>query len=456
MRVLDAFRPRGAGWSGQVISPPPGPSGGPSKMHLLPSGGVPRVHRAQSPVPPRLPRFATPRSVHQFAAVAAGAYPLRRPPNAWSPGEPALPGPCYWLVASGTPLGWRGGCLAWGLGRGAVRHYCLGGCSAPSVCARRSRPVWGAQAGRWCCISPVSPFTPRVSRAACGGPSRPGVPYPRSPVRHSTRSVRSASLVRVPFWYSLRALCVCVRSRSRGVRSPLPWVVWRAHLARSRHWALVGPLHVIGVPPRVLPWSLALSGALGGGAVRSRFPPTWLGLHAPWGLRAAGVAAGRPRGGGVACNCFEGRLVSGAVPAPTARPLGRAAGVLQPVCSGCGRCGRGDPAPAPQRAPLRAGVARCGGGGTASPGGVPSTAVRGVWCQALFLPRPPVLWGGHPGFRNPCVPGAVGAGVGTQQRPHSVRPCGPALLAAGVAEEHSRVGAFHRCEQDLWSGAPPP
>ena len=44
------------------------------------------------------------------------------------------------------------------------------------------------------------------------------------------------------------------------------------------------------------------------------------------------------------------------------------------------------------------------------------------------------LWGGQPGFRDPCVPGAVGAGVGTQHRPHSVRPCGPALHAVGVAE----------------------
>ena len=82
LRVLDAFRPRGATWSGQVISSPPGPSGGPSKTHLLPGGRVPRVHRARSPVLPRLPCFATPRSVHQFAAVAAGAYPPRRPPNA--------------------------------------------------------------------------------------------------------------------------------------------------------------------------------------------------------------------------------------------------------------------------------------------------------------------------------------------------------------------------------------
>ena len=143
LRVLDAFRPRGATWSGQVISSPPGPSGGPFMTHLLLGGGVPRVHGARSPVPPRLPHFATPRSVHHLAAVAAGAYPPRRPPNAWSPGVPAPPGPCYWLVASGTPLGWRGGCLAVGLVRGAVRHYCLGGCSALVVCARRSRPVRG-------------------------------------------------------------------------------------------------------------------------------------------------------------------------------------------------------------------------------------------------------------------------------------------------------------------------
>ena len=82
--------------------------------------------------------------------------------------------------------------------------------------------------------------------------------------------------------------------------------------------------------------------------------------------------------GGVVCHRCEGRLVSGAVPPPAACPLERAARVPRPVCPGCGRCGRGDPATAPQRAPLPAGVARCGVGGRASPGGVPSTIVRGV------------------------------------------------------------------------------
>ena len=93
-----------------------------------------------------------------------------------------------------------------------------------------------------------------------------------------------------------------------------------------------------------------------------------LGLHTLWGLRAAGVVGGRPRGR-VACHRCERFLVSGAVPPKAARPLGRAVGFPQPAYPGCGRCGHGDQAPAPQRAPLRAGVARCGSGGRASPGG---------------------------------------------------------------------------------------
>ena len=102
----------------------------------------------------------------------------------------------------------------------------------------------------------------------------------------------------------------------------------------------------------------------------------------PWPACPSAAACrgggGGPSPGGLACHCCEGRLASGAVPPPAARPLERAAGVPRPVCPGCGRCGRGDQAPPPQRAPLQAGVARRGGGGRASPGGVPSTIVRGV------------------------------------------------------------------------------
>ena len=102
----------------------------------------------------------------------------------------------------------------------------------------------------------------------------------------------------------------------------------------------------------------------------------------PWLACPVGAACrggcGGPSLGGVACHRCERRLVSGAVPPPAARPLGRAVRVPRPVCPRCGRCGRGDQEPAPQRAHLRVGVARCGNGGRASPGGLPFTVVRGV------------------------------------------------------------------------------
>ena len=89
-------------------------------------------------------------------------------------------------------------------------------------------------------------------------------------------------------------------------------------------------------------------------------------------------------------------------------------------------------------------------------GGWPATVARGVWCQALFLPWPPVLWGGQPGFCDPHVPGAVGANVGTRHRPDSVRPCGPALRTVGIVGGRPWGVAFRRCQGRLRSGAPPP
>ena len=72
----------------------------------------------------------------------------------------------------------------------------------------------------------------------------------------------------------------------------------------------------------------------------------------PWLARPVGAACrggGWPFPGRIACHRCKGRLLSGAVPPPAAPPLGWAAGVPQPACPGCGWCGRGDPAPAPQR-----------------------------------------------------------------------------------------------------------
>ena len=115
--------------------------------------------------------------------------------------------------------------------------------------------------------------------------------------------------------------------------------------------------------------------------------------------------------------------MSGAVPSPGAHPLGRAAGVPRPVCPSCGRCVRGDPAPAPQRAPSRAGVARCGGARGASPGKAPFAVVKGVWPGS---PPPPTArpLGGLSGFRRPHVVGADVRVWGPSTVPLACMPCG--------------------------------
>ena len=208
-----------------------------------------------------------------------------------------------------------------------MRHYCLGGRSAPSVCARRSRPVRGGFGpAPGACLFRFPLPAPRVPRcvwravpSGCPLPSLAGTPF------HAVCAFRALGPVALPVVPACSF--VCVRSRSRGVRSPPRWVVWRAHLAWSRHWALVGPFHVVRAPPLVLPRSLAPSGVLGGGAVRSRFPPTWLGVM--------GAAVGRPRGG--AFDRCVGRLGSCAPPPPTACPLGGLSGsALWARACGCG------------------------------------------------------------------------------------------------------------------------
>ena len=146
--------------------------------------------------------------------------------------------------------------------------------------------------------------------------------------------------------------------------------------------------------------------------------------------RGPRIARVSPRG---ALRRCEGRLRSGALPPPAARPLGGLSGSATGV--------------------LWARVRGRGGGGP-SPGGWPSTVVRGVWCQALALPRPPVPWGRRPGLRGPCFPGAVVVGVGTQHRPHSMRSCELSLRAVGLVGGRSLGGCvaplrgaseFRRC-----------
>ena len=318
---------------------------------------------------------------------------------------------------------------ALGAGRAVPLGPCPSACPAPVPCS-----VWRARGG-----AVRSRFPPPwLGVAGAAAPGRPscGAGSQGSASRVSwVRSVRGGISAPAPQREPLRAgVTRCGgggRASPGGVLSTFVRGAWCKALSLPRP-----PVLWSGLPGFRDP---CVPGAVDAG-VWTQHRPHSVRPCVP-ALLAVGVAEGRPR---VGCPppCCEGRLVSGAVPPPAARPLERAARVPRPVCPGCGRCGRVDPAPAPQRAPLRAGVARCGGGGRASPGGVPSTVVRGAWCQALSLPRPPVLWSGQPGFRNPCVPGAVDAGVWTLHRPHSVRPCGPPLLAVGVAEGRPRGGCL--------------
>ena len=184
-------------------------------------------------------------------------------------------------------------------------------------------------------------------------------------------------------------------------------------------------------------------------------------------------------------------------PTPDCPPSGRAAGAHYPLAVAAGGCGRGDPSPMPQRALLRPGFARCGGGmrvpggrpsclgvgrpgsgalpaPTARPlGGLPGPTTYWLWVRGAVgvgtrhqphSARSCVLWGRHevPAGGAPCLgvgspgsgalppptarplgglPGPTthwlpmrgGAGVGTRHQPHSARSCELALRAVGAA-----------------------
>ena len=194
---------------------------------------------------------------------------------------------------------------------------------------------------------------------------------------------------------------MCVRSRSRGVRSPPPWVVWLAHLARSRHWALVGPFHVVRAPPRVLPRSLAPSGVLMGGRSGPGSPLLGLGL---WGWRK-GVPGGVPST--VARGVWGQALPFPRLPAHWAGCRGPL-----PTCRERGRVGVGALHCPPGLHAL------WGLRATGVVGGRPPT-----WLGAV---RPP--WGGSVAF---VCRGAGWGGGGVRRAPRLCGPGGP--VGRGVA-----------------------
>ena len=353
-----------------------------------------------------------------------------------------------------------------------MRHYCLGGRSAPSVCARRSRPVRGGSGRHLAsCLFRFPLPAPRVPRcvwravpSGCPLPSLAGTPF------HAVCAFRALGPVALPVVPAcpFRVFALALS------RCPLPprWVVWRAHLAWSRHWALVGPFNVVRAPPRVLPRSLAPSGVLGGGGGPVPVPP-----YLAWGCGGGGRAS----------------------PGGCLRPLRGASGVLRsssPNCPSTGWAvgvrvvGAGvrvwGPCSVPVGAARRGAGSwrsyaggRAGGGGRAVSSGCAAGAGpvgRGValprsvplpslgrqqsgrhWCCAVHGGR------GPPYHSGSCSPGFSGydlCGVPVRRRGpacSSRPPCEPAAGAGGrvTLRLPSRAGGAHPTCLGGWGPGPP-
>ena len=131
------------------------------------------------------------------------------------------------------------------------------------VCAPLAAGSGGSGRYLVLCLSRFPLPAPRVPRclwravpSGCPLPSLAGTPFQAV---CAFRELGPVALLVVPAC----PLRVCALALPRRPPPP-PWVVWRAHLARSWHMALVGPFHVVCAPPRVLPRSLAPSGVPGG------------------------------------------------------------------------------------------------------------------------------------------------------------------------------------------------
>ena len=217
------------------------------------------------------------------------------------------------------------------------------------------------------------------------------------------------------------------------------------HSARSCELALRAVGAARGCPggaPLAWVW-----GVRGRALSHPRLPALWAGCRGPLptGCWCGGVRAWGPvtnptarwlcalpgrhegaRGGRLLPGC--GASGVGRSPGPECPPSGWAAGAHYPLAVGAGGCGRGDPSSTPQRALLRAGFSRCGGG-TRMPGGGASCLGVGRLGSGDLPPPTARSLGGLPGPTTHWLWAWGGAGVGTRHQPHSTL----ALRAVGAA-----------------------
>ena len=288
------------------------------------------------------------------------------------------------------------------------------GLRAAAVAGGHPRAGWppAVVRGAWCqALSLSRPPVPggrmpglaaRVSRARVVWASE---------AQHRPHSMRSCDQVvreGFPWGGALR----CCEERLRSGARPPPAAHPRSGLLESAAHLLWSPLCGRGDPALSL-WLACPAG--------SCVPRGW------WGAARGG--------GGVAFHCCEGRLVFGAVPLLAACPWGWAARARCPCTGGVGM---GGPAPAPQRALLRAGVARCRVGGRASPGGCPASCEGSLWpgTRATRLPGPRAgCWGPPP---TCCGPGR--AGVGAEHCPSGSHALQGAACRRGGRRPSRRTG----------------
>ena len=368
----------------------------------------------------------------------------------------------------------------------------------PWSCARRSRPFWGGWGRcRLLCLPrfplPAPPFLRCLWQdvpSGCSSSLLAGTPF------HAVCAFRGLGPVAL-LVFPPGPLCLCALALLRRPRPspPLPRLMWRTDLARSRCLALVGPFHSVHAPPRVLPPSRAPFCLLWGAAARSRFPLPGFGLHAPRGLGAgvgtchqpyrarsceltlrAGLA--RCRGGtrapvGGASCLGVGRPASGAVPPPTTRYFGRAAGAQYPLAVGAGAAGVGT-RHEPQSARSCKLALRPVGAAQGGPGGGASGLGVGRPGSGALPPPTTRPFGRAAGAQYPLAVGAGAAGVGTRHQPHSARSCERPLRAVAAAcgclvgrllpgcgasgvgrspnRDHSPQRALLRAGFELWGG----
>ena len=404
-RLLPGCGASGVGRSPTPDCPPSGRAAGAHYPLAVGAGGCGRGD--PSPAPQRaLLRAGFARCGGGTRAPGGGASC----PGVGRPGSGALPPPTarplgglagpttHWLwVRGGAGVGTRHqphsarSCMLWGRHEGAPGGRLLPGCGASGV-------------GR----SPTPDCRPS-GRAA-------GAHYP---LAVGAGGVRAWGPVTNPTARALASWLCALSGRHEGVPGGAPpaWV-WGVRGCGAPPPPTARPLGGLpGPTPHWLP-------VRGGAGVGTRHQPHSARSCALWG-RHEGA-----RGGRFLPGC--GASGVGRSPTPDCPFSGRAAGAHYPLAVGAGGCGRRDPSPTPQRALLRAGFARCGGGTRAPRGGASCLGVGRPGSGALPPPTARPV-GGPPGPTTHWLWERGGAGVGTRHQPHSARSCELALRAVGAA-----------------------